>query len=245
MSPNANILVIGATSGIGAALTQRLVTSGATVHAVGRQADPLAALAMQSSAIRTYTTDVLDFPALDAAIDAASAKAPLTGLAFCPGSIDLRPLARVDAKAMLEAFTLNCVAATLAVKRAAPSLKASGVGSVVLFSTIAVAQGFGNHVIVSAAKGAVEGVMRALAAELAPEIRVNVVAPSLTRTKLAAKLTSNAAMADGIAKMHALPRLGEADDSAAIAAFLLSADSSWMTGQVLAVDGGRSTVRKP
>ena len=134
------------------------------------------------------------------------------------------------------------VAAALAVQQAAPALK-NAKGSVVLFSTIAVQQGFPNHAIVASAKGAVEGLGRALAADLAPDIRVNVVAPSLMKTNMAAPIVSSDAMAEGIAKLHPIPRLGEAADAANLAAFLLSPDSPWITGQVMRVDGGRSHLR--
>jgi len=130
----------------------------------------------------------------------------------------------------------------LAIRAAQKALEAAN-GSVVLFSTIAVGQGFPNHAVISAAKGGVEGLTRALAAELAPKVRVNAVAPSLTRTPLADSLIRSEAVAKGIAQMHAIPRLGEPDDIAAAAAFLLGPDSAWTTGQVMAVDGGRSRVR--
>jgi NAD(P)-dependent dehydrogenase (short-subunit alcohol dehydrogenase family) len=129
------------------------------------------------------------------------------------------------------------------VQAALPALKSAENSSVVLFSSVAVAQGFASHASIAMAKGAVEGLTRALAAELAPRVRVNAVAPSLTRTPLAQSFTANDAMAQGIAQLHALQRLGEADDVAALADFLLSRDASWITGQVIAVDGGRSTVR--
>jgi len=113
----------------------------------------------------------------------------------------------------------------------------------VLFSSVAVAQGFSAHASIGMAKGAVEGLMLSLAAELAPKIRVNCIAPSLTRTPLAQALTSNEQMANAIAGLHAMQRLGEADDAAALAAFLLSSEASWITGQVIGVDGGRSSLR--
>ncbi len=113
----------------------------------------------------------------------------------------------------------------------------------VLFSTVAVGQGFANHAVIAAAKGGVEGLVRSLAAELAPKVRVNAIAPSLTRTPLAAPLLQNETVAKAIAQLHPLQRLGEADDVASLAAFLLGPNSTWITGQVFGVDGGRSTLR--
>jgi NAD(P)-dependent dehydrogenase (short-subunit alcohol dehydrogenase family) len=114
---------------------------------------------------------------------------------------------------------------------------------VVLFSTVAVRQGFANHTVIASAKGAVEGLALSLAAELAPHVRINAIAPSLTRTPLAHGLLTNDQMVQSIAQLHALGRLGEPDDIAAMAAFLLTPDSGWITGQVIGVDGGRSTLR--
>jgi NAD(P)-dependent dehydrogenase (short-subunit alcohol dehydrogenase family) len=112
-----------------------------------------------------------------------------------------------------------------------------------LFSSIAARQGFANHVIIGAAKGGVDGLTLSLAAELAPKVRVNAVAPSLTRTPMSSSLTQNAKMAEGIAALHPIPRLGNADEAAALAEFLLSSDAGWITGQIVGVDGGRSTLR--
>jgi NAD(P)-dependent dehydrogenase (short-subunit alcohol dehydrogenase family) len=140
-------------------------------------------------------------------------------------------------------FRINALGAAKAVQAALPALKAGGEpSSVVLFSTVAVAQGFASHASISMAKGAVEGLTLALAAELAPKVRVNAIAPSLTRTGLAAGVISNETLANGIAQMHALPRLGTAEDVGALAAFLVS-EASWITGQIIGVDGGRSTLR--
>ena len=143
-------------------------------------------------------------------------------------------------------FKLNALGALLALQAAAPALKAgageTGAG-VVLFSTVAVAQGFPAHASVAMAKGAVEGLALSLAAELSPQIRINVVAPSLTRTPLAAAITGNETLAAGIASMHALQRLGTPDDIGALAAFLVSAEAGWITGQIIGADGGRSALR--
>jgi NAD(P)-dependent dehydrogenase (short-subunit alcohol dehydrogenase family) len=131
-----------------------------------------------------------------------------------------------------------------AVQAALPALKAAeGTAGILLFSTVAVAQGFTAHASVAMAKGAVEGLTVALAAELAPKIRVNAIAPSLTKTPLAKALTGNEQMAAAIAQMHAMQRLGEPDDIAALGALLLSAEAGWITGQIIGVDGGRSMLR--
>jgi NAD(P)-dependent dehydrogenase (short-subunit alcohol dehydrogenase family) len=172
----------------------------------------------------------------------AAAGTPLAGLAYCVGSIALKPLKRVTEADMIGAFRLNALGAVLAIQAAQDAL-AAGRGSVVLFSSIAARAGFTNHAAIAAAKGAVEGLTVALAAELAPAIRINCIAPSLTRSTMAAPLLANAQMADAIAKQHPIPRLGEGEDAAALADFLLSDQAGWITGQIMAVDGGRSTVR--
>ncbi|WP_043336324.1 SDR family NAD(P)-dependent oxidoreductase [Belnapia moabensis] len=235
----APIAILGATGGIGGALARRLAARGAPLHLIGRDATRLAALAEELHA-PSAACDVTDPAALKAAI--AAAGTPLAGLAFCIGSIVMKPLARANAADFAETFALNATAAALAVQAAAPAL-AAGQGSVVLFSSVAARAGFPGHAVIGAAKAAVEGLSLALAAELAPSVRVNCIAPSLTRTGIATPMTKNPQMADAIAKLHPIPRLGEAEDAAALADFLLSDASGWITGQVIGVDGGRSSLR--
>ncbi|MFN7000604.1 MAG: SDR family NAD(P)-dependent oxidoreductase [Elioraea tepidiphila] len=235
------VLVFGATGGIGGALARRLVGSGRPVHLAARDATALGALAAELG-VPFSVSDVLDDTALARTVAAAAPDGRLSGLAFCVGSIVLKPLGRVTSADHLDAYRLNVLAAARAVAQAAEALKA-GQGAVVLFSSVAARAGFPNHSVIGPVKAAVEGLTVALAAELAPAVRVNCIAPSLTRTAMAAPLTGNAAMAKAIAAQHPIPRLGEPEDAAALAAFLLGAESGWITGQVIGVDGGRASIR--
>jgi len=232
------IVVAGATGGIGAALARRLAARGAEPFLLARDPARLAALGAELGA-PWRAVDVTDAPALKAAL--AEAGTPLRGLAFCIGSILLKPAGRLTEADFLDAFRLNALAAAMAVQAAMPAL-AAGQGSVVLFSSVAARKGFANHAAISAAKAAVEGMAVARAAELAPQVRVNCIAPSLTKTQLAEPLTRSPQMAEAIARQHPIPRLGEAEDAAALADFLLSDAAGWITGQVIGVDGGRSAV---
>jgi NAD(P)-dependent dehydrogenase (short-subunit alcohol dehydrogenase family) len=243
-----HVLVFGATGGIGAALSRRLRARGAAPFLVARDAGRLEALAAELGGAPFRPADATDAAALRAAV--AAAGPALAGLAFCVGSIPLKPLSRTTEADFLDAFRLNTLAAAMAVQAAAPALVAggreAGGGSppgVVLFSSVAARAGFPNHAAIAAAKAGVEGLALSLAAELAPAVRVNCVAPSLTRTRIAEPLTKSPQMADAIAKLHPIPRLGEGDDPAALADFLLSDAAGWITGQVVGVDGGRSTAR--
>ncbi len=232
-------VIYGGTGGIGAALARRVAAKGGHVHLVARNENKLLALATEIGA--TFTVgDVLD-PSLYQRVTADVAR-PVSGLAYCVGSINLKPVGRLSEADFLTDFRLNALGAVEAVKAALPAMKQAERGSILLFSTVAVATGFTGHASVAMAKGAVEGLTRALAAELAPHIRVNCLAPSLVRTDLAASITASEQMAAAIAKMHPLQRLGEAEDVAALAAFLLSSDADWITGQIIGVDGGRSTL---
>lgn len=236
---NMKKVIIGATGSIGSSLARSLVESGDQVHLAGRDEASLSELANELNS--TYTTcDVLEENFSDKIINDLKDE-QINGLAYCVGSIDLKPLKLTKKSDFMQSFNLNLVSATEAIKSLADNLK-SNKGSIVLFSTVAVKQGFPNHAIVSSAKGAIEGLTLALAAEYAPNIRVNCIAPSLTNSKISNFLLKNEKMAESIAKMHPLKRIGNGNDSSSMAKFLLNEESSWITGQIIGVDGGRSSV---
>jgi NAD(P)-dependent dehydrogenase (short-subunit alcohol dehydrogenase family) len=235
------ILIYGGNSGIGAATARKLAARGHKVHLAGRDADRLAAVAAETGGSFTVCDVMQDDTFARVSHDAGIT---LAGLIYAVGSINLKPLARLTISDFEKDFRLNALGAALAVQSALPALKAhDGTASITLFSTVAVHQGFTAHASVAMAKGAVEGLTLSLAAELAPKVRVNCIAPSLTRTPLARALTGNEQMAAAIAQMHAIPRLGEPEDVAGLAAFLSSDEAGWITGQVIGVDGGRSSLR--
>jgi len=233
---------MGAHGGIGWRLTEMLADKGETVLATARDKDTIENLAGFST-VNTASLDIENTDVIEEVIGAASEDSDgIKGLAYCIGSINLKPFKAAKDSDYLKSYELNLLGAVRALRAAEAGLKKAN-GSVVLFSTIAVQQGFANHALISSAKGAVEGLTKAVAAEWAPKVRVNAIAPSLSDTPLAKPLTSSEQMAKSIAAMHPIPRLGTADDSAAMAAFLMSEESSWITGQVLHIDGGRSTLR--
>tara|TARA_Y100000996_G_C22492147_1_gene630687 strand:- start:297 stop:1022 length:726 start_codon:yes stop_codon:yes gene_type:complete len=166
----------------------------------------------------------------------------LFGVAYCVGSINLKPLKITKDEDFIESFKVNTLGAINVIKLNQDSL-AKNNGGILLYSTIAVKQGFTNHSIVSTAKGAIEGLTLSLAAEFAPKIRVNCIAPSLTNAKMTQKLISNDAIKKAIENMHPLPKIGTGEDFSDIGSFLLSDKNNWITGQIFHIDGGRSTLR--
>ncbi|QDO93161.1 SDR family oxidoreductase [Formosa sediminum] len=228
-----NYIVIGGSSGIGEQLVNLLEAEGSQVTA-------------------TYHTNIckdrnqvryIPFDATTDTLDLDSLPSEIHGVAYCPGSINLKPFHRFKESDYVADFKLQVTGAIKVIQQLLPRLKASAEASIVLFSTVAVQQGFSFHSQVALSKGAIEGLTRALAAELAPIIRVNAIAPSLTDTKLAGRLLSSPEKKEHQSKMNPLKKVGEPLDVAKTALFLLTPNSSWITGQILHVDGGVSSVK--
>lgn len=233
------VLIFGATGGVGSAVARQLVAEGTSVHLSGRSESRLRSLGEALSSA-TSQADALVEGALERAV--ADAGEQIEGLVYAVGSVTLKPLGRTTDADIIQDFRLNALGAARAVRAALPALKRAGNASVVLFSTVAAGRGFAFHSSIAMAKGAVEALTRSLAAELAPKIRVNCIAPSLTRTSLTAGLVATAEAEAAMARAHPLQRIGNVDDIVSMTGFLLSDRASWITGQVFAVDGGRSTL---
>lgn len=226
-----NIAVIGGTTGIGRATIEQLLSTGHQVFPACRAPEKLADLGLSAQVFDASAPGPLTWPER------------LDGFVYCPGTISLKSFHRLTVDDFQRDLQVNLFGAIAALQSALPALKASGNASVVLFSTVAVAQGMAMHAGIAAAKGAVEGLARSLAAEWLPAIRVNVVAPALTDTPLAGGLLNSDVKREAAAKRHPLQQVGRAEDVAALVAYLLSDQSRFMTGQVLRVDGGMSSVR--
>lgn len=232
-------IILGATGGVGSRVVRDLTSLGHAVHIIGRNAENLETLADQLDGVTYATADAKNPDSIKAAV-LEGADGPVHGLVYAIGSIDLKPLKRITSIDLTHAFQINVASALTAVQAAAPNLK-EGKGAVVLFSSVAAGMGFANHAITGTIKAGVEGLTVALAAELAPDIRVNSVAPSLMDTPMARDITGSKAMAEAIAKSHPMGRIGTATDMSDIVALLLKQET-WITGQVFHVDGGRSSI---
>jgi len=230
-------VIFGGAGGVGSALAKRLTDQGRKVFLIGRSEDKLSALAEELGA-EYAVADVTDQESVDDAIKQVDDD--IDGLAYAIGTIGLKPLQQVTRKDLADAYEINVVGAIQAIQAAKDRM--ADQGSIVLFSSVAAQRGFTHHTAIAGAKGAVEAVCRTLAAELAPKIRVNAVAMSLTDTPLAKELTSNDKIKEGVARAHPLGRIGDPDDVAGLAAYLLSKDSGWVTGAVFNLDGGRANL---
>ena len=235
-------LIIGATGAVGSSLVKLIKDDDRLAneaHLVGKNEDEVSKLSEETGFNYTIA-DVLQSDFLEK-LEEDLKDVEIHGIAYCVGSIDLKPINLITKKDYLKSFELNFFPIVDIIKKFQENLKRNK-SSIVLFSTVAVKQGFPNHSIISPVKASLEGLTVSLASELAPNIRINCIAPSLSNSKMASKLLKNTKISEAIAKQHPLKRLGEGLDSAALAKFLLSSESSWITGQIIGVDGGRSNV---
>jgi NAD(P)-dependent dehydrogenase (short-subunit alcohol dehydrogenase family) len=230
----ANYFIVGGSSGIGKKLAENLNDAGNRVFATYNKNEVQNFNSQVEYHKLDVTKDDINFEYLPEVID---------GLVYCPGSIQLKPFHRIKPAEFTEDFELQVVGAVKTIQAVLPRLKKSDKASVVLFSTVAVQSGFNFHSLVATSKGALEGLIRSLAAELAPAIRVNGIAPSLTDTPLAQHLLNSPEKQENNAQRHPLKRIGTVNDMANAAAFFLSEKSSWITGQILHVDGGISKLK--
>ena len=234
------VLIYGGSGAVGSKTARILKEKGYELHLVGSDKEKLEKLANELGAGMTVAdvNDPLSFGKVS-----KEAGKELAGLVYAVGTINLKSIRRLEEEDFLNDFKINAMGAALAVKSSMTALK-KGKGSVLLYSSVAVGQGLSMHASLSMSKGAVEGLVRSLSAELAPSIRVNAVAPSLLEdSTLSSAILKDEKSIENMAATHALKRLGRADDIAKISAFLISDDSSWITGQIMGVDGGRSVIQ--
>lgn len=222
-----NIVIVGGNSGIGKASAKLLREAGANLFLYSKSGDGTTQLNIE--------TDFSEIPGLPDVID---------GIIYCPGTINLKPFHRISMADFQYEMEVNFFGAVRVLQACMKGLKKSSGASVVLYSTVAVQTGMGFHAGIASAKGAVEGLTRSLAAEWAPsKIRVNAIAPSLTDTPLANNLLSTPEKREASDKRHPIGRIGTTQDIAEATVFLLSSKSSWMTGQILHIDGGMSNLK--
>ncbi len=227
-----NYLIIGHSSGIGNAIAAKLSVDNFVYGTYAKNKTE------NKQNVSSHYLNVLDNE-----IDLSFLPPVLDGLVYCVGAINLKPFARIKEEDFINDFKLQVMGAIKIIQACLPNLKNSEQASIVLFSTVAVQLGFNFHSIVSTNKGAIEGLTKALAAEFAPKIRVNCIAPSITQTPLAANLLSTPEKIEANAQRHALKKIGDAKEVADAAIFLLQKTSSWVTGQIIHVDGGMSSIR--
>ena len=230
-------LIFGATGSIGSNLAKLMVSKNQDVQLIGRDENSLNSLSSELDC-KYSVVDVLNEQSIKNLKNEFEGQ-DISGIAYCVGSIDFKPIRAVKKDDFIKCFDLNFFPIVETIKNFQDNLKKNK-GSIVMFSTVAVQRGFTNHSIIASVKGAIEGLTVSLAAEFAPNVRVNCIAPSLTKSKIAEPILKNKLIAEGVAKAHPMKRVGEGKDAAAMAQFLLSEDSSWITGQIIGVDGGRS-----
>jgi NAD(P)-dependent dehydrogenase (short-subunit alcohol dehydrogenase family) len=240
------VLITGGSGGIGAETARRVIAGGSQVALVARDGERLERVAASLGA-RAFACDVLDPEAFAGVVDRVESEVgEIDGVVHAVGSIVLRPLHALSLADWRATFEINATSAFVVVKAVVTKMMRRKRGAFVLFSSVAARTGLQNHEAIGAAKGAVEGLVRSASISYARYgIRFNAVAPALTKTELSKSLWSSDAMLNASVAMHPLGRVGEPGDIASAAAFLLSGEASWMTGQIVGVDGGLSAGHLP
>ena len=232
-------LIFGATGSVGSNLAKQLSHANKEIHLIGRNDVELDKLSSELGC---------DYTVLDILSDDINENLKnefedidLAGIAYCIGSIDLKPLSKANKDDFIKCLKLNFFPIVEVIKTFQENLKKNK-GSIVLFSTVAAQRGFTNHSIIASVKGAIEGLTVSLAAEFAPNIRVNCIAPTLTDSKMSQNILKSKVIAEGIAKSHPMKRIGKPEDAASMAKFLITEESPFITGQIISVDGGKSSL---
>ena len=231
---NGSYVIAGGSSGIGLGIVKRLVADGKSVTVLSRTSDSLDGLVGVTHVSVDLSKDE---------VTAEMLPDEIAGVVYCPGTLNLKSFRGTKPEVFRSDFELNVIGAVKVVQAALKGMKAAGAASVLTFSTVAVGQGMSAHASIAVSKGAIEGLTRSLAAELGPTIRVNCIAPALTDTPLTSRFFSDTEKAAALGAKYALKRTGTVDDLAAMACFLLGDEAGWVTGQVIGVDGGMSSVR--
>ena len=234
MIENKNIFIVGGSSGIGLSLIKQ-ISSKNNIYSASRNDNNL----------NEYNVKHIKYDSVnDLEIDTSILPEKIDGFVYCPGSINLRPFNTLKIESFLEDYKINFLGAIKSLKIILPLMQKSDNSSIVFFSTVAVSTGMPFHSSISSSKGAIEGLTRSLAAEFSPKIRVNSIAPSIVKTNLSEKFLNSDLKIEKASERHPLGRIGKVEEISKLAAYLLSDDSSWVTGQVINIDGGIGSIRK-
>jgi len=234
MIKNKNIFIVGGSSGIGLSLIKQ-ISSKNNIYSASRNDNNL----------NEYNVKHIKYDSVnDLEIDTSILPEKIDGFVYCPGSINLRPFNTLKIESFLEDYKINFLGAIKSLKIILPLMQKSDNSSIVFFSTVAVSTGMPFHSSISSSKGAIEGLTRSLAAEFAPNIRVNSIAPSIVKTNLSEKFLNSDLKIEKASERHPLGRIGKVEEISKLAAYLLSDDSRWVTGQVINIDGGIGSIRK-
>ncbi len=234
MIENKNIFIVGGSSGIGLSLIKQ-ISSKNNIYSASRNDNNL----------NEYNVKHIKYDSVnDLEIDTSILPEKIDGFVYCPGSINLRPFNTLKIESFLEDYKINFLGAIKSLKIILPLMQKSDNSSIVFFSTVAVSTGMPFHSSISSSKGAIEGLTRSLAAEFAPNIRVNSIAPSIVKTNLSEKFLNSDLKIEKASERHPLGRIGKVEEISKLTAYLLSDDSRWVTGQVINIDGGIGSIRK-